>query len=397
MSAPTKPPTRLGPGRALLADGVTEIRFDESDHPLIYNSGWKTRLIRQGRLDGKREVCTTRGGLVLLHRLIAGAGPKDFVYFRDGDPLNLTRANLEVSRGHRAEWVDCPFTALRLDEMYWRENKAILEIAEAARELLDIPKAPSQRTVQQWLTAAGVAWANRTQQSARAKRKYDTKEAARKAHRNRVFSPESRQKLSKLASAKIARPEHRRATVNALRANVWSKARIDCVCARCGKSFTRIRCRVEKRQREWEEAGGDPYDPEARAPLYCSRSCSAKTAHAEKRLQATIKAAKVFLQPGHVEAFCAECGKRFGREAGQIEARRKQGKPLYCSRSCANRASMKARYPDGPEMVDLTCAFCGIEFKRSAGVWRGEIKRNPGSKPYCCVEHQRAAMKMGRE
>lgn len=379
--------------RRTLKDGET-VYVSPQDAPLLEDH--LSRWSLSGRGIERREA----GRLVLLHRVIGEilhGAPLDthrgpWVVHKDGDPRNCLRENLSLlSHKPNKQVALCPFSPARLEELRWRENRSLLEIAEEAARVEGSGVLPSQRTVQQWLDAAGVARPSASQLTRRKLRKYDPRESARKAaetKRGREANPQARAAWRE-SGEKLGREHHKKA-VEALREKVWGKKRLTLTCATCGKAFERVRCYADRRERQWAEA-----NPEANAPCphFCSRACANSANSREHwraiQLEKLIASSGTGIPAGHEAATCAQCGNGFTVQIGQMRARRKKaeeaGHPerLFCSTSCANAYKMAQRHPSGPPLVSLTCSWCNTAFEREAAQWRAEQSRNPEVRPYC--------------
>lgn len=86
------------------------------------------------------------------------------------------------------------------------------------------------------------------------------------------------------------------------------------------------------------------------------------------------------------EITCEYCGKTGVKRPGEVKKARKIGRPLCCSLACTKRARIK--------YVDLICAFCNKEYKKSES-----FLRNTPSKSglrFCCKRCQDRA-KAGKD
>lgn len=101
--------------------------------------------------DGLREVYERESSSQIAARLGVS---KDIVlrWIKEADIPRRVYSPYSFKR------LDCPFTAARLRELYWREGKSVKEIAALAAPFLPASygKTPEQATVTRWLKAAGV-------------------------------------------------------------------------------------------------------------------------------------------------------------------------------------------------------------------------------------------------
>jgi len=105
-AAPAQPYRRGGPRNPITFrdDGVAEIELhgdhvtlvDAQDVPCLMTYRWHRVAPRGGSRPRAYAMADAARGTVLMHRLIAGAGPTERVHHADGNGLNNRRANLRI-------------------------------------------------------------------------------------------------------------------------------------------------------------------------------------------------------------------------------------------------------------------------------------------------------------
>jgi hypothetical protein len=135
-----------------IASGHT-IQIDEADAPLLEQHAWRAYSI-----GGKLRVVTAgprsaddRRTVLQMSRLITGAPARRPIHHKNGDPLDLRRANLHVGGRYT-----CPFTGEQLRKLHQEEGRSHKEIARLSAEAAGWQTPPPRSTVNQWLRQAAV-------------------------------------------------------------------------------------------------------------------------------------------------------------------------------------------------------------------------------------------------
>ncbi len=83
------------PGRGPNKGKTDGASIDAEDYNLVHQNGPWTVCVYG---DGRAAVHWQGRKMVLMHRLIVGAGPHTYVYHQDGDGLNNRRGNIVTSK-----------------------------------------------------------------------------------------------------------------------------------------------------------------------------------------------------------------------------------------------------------------------------------------------------------
>jgi hypothetical protein len=146
----------------LLVSGYA-VLIDAADAPLLEGRRWFV-IANKSTGGGHTEksvvvVGEAKGATpvrVRLSSLLMRPALGEQVNHLNGDPLDLRRANLSISK-RRSQNIDCPFSAERLDQLYWGLGMTYREIGVAAAQALRLKDAVSTSAVRRWLREAGVA------------------------------------------------------------------------------------------------------------------------------------------------------------------------------------------------------------------------------------------------
>ena len=239
---------------AIIADSTT-VQIDPKDSHLLGLANWRFSA-RRG-VYGRRSLGSAEAGreLLILHRLIVGATNSfEKVVHVNGDKTDCRRENLV------ADTWKSPFTAGRLEELYWSRGWTLRKIAQEASEILERPPV-ADATVRRWLELAGIRIKTRSELSKMILRRPSVRAALRAGHRrfwNRVHRGELPNpmvewkmpaRVTRLGRNAAARKRREEATV------------VTCARRGCGKTFRRPPSMMGR-------VGGDL------TRVFCSHSCA---------------------------------------------------------------------------------------------------------------------------
>lgn len=257
-------------GQVQLTDGNV-ITVDEGDETLLASGPgvWGVRYKRGkpyvARVYSVNEDGVRRQKQDILSRLIASAKDGEKVYFMNGDPLDLRRANLQVGAGPAARRIVCPITPGRLEELYWTEGWSSHKIAAYVAELLGRSESPVQtHLVIAWLREAGVRIRNRSESTrVRVRRRINHYRAAlAKARRVAAFNARTGKTIKD--ASRLQAPAVRR-KIRTTKRRVAREALVQMQCARMG-------CFNLVTRRPGDVAADDR---KGRKLTFCSHSCAA--------------------------------------------------------------------------------------------------------------------------
>lgn len=211
--------------------------------------------------------------------------------------------------------VDCPYSAARLRELYWREGKSTSEIAALSTPLLGRERPVAPAVVTRWLRAAGVTLRTAAEsQRVRARLHPEQFEPSIQAARA-ALTPEKRREIAQATGAgermrSVQKKGAKAAAAKKKAERPWETR----PCAYCEKPVTR-------------PARMFRHPPDK---TFCSCSCANKQRRFLIRVGEASETKWARQQPLRVERPCAQCGKTVRRAPCRMRAAR-----VFCNTACA--------------------------------------------------------------
>jgi hypothetical protein len=259
--------------------GGYAIILDEQDAPLVTESRYRWAVRDQGEPRGLSVVRRYREGgrsgpqrYDVLSRLIARPEAKERVYFKNNNPLDLRRANLEVGKG-RARLIPCPFSDARLDELYWTHGLSSHKIGAYASQVLGRDKPVPAHRVLAWLRAANVRLRDRRESTRLRVRKHPDTYRRALAKARRVRSGMVRRGEIVVDAAHLHAPRVRR-KIRVTKRRQFEAALLRQRCARVGCSNVIVRSPAQVAASERR----------GQRNLFCSHRCAAIHTNRHKQI-----------------------------------------------------------------------------------------------------------------